>query len=64
MLSVKQGGIKYNFWVFGMTQHGIEPQSPDLGESVYSDFSDGTGQVLDVAIQILVIFYTIKTIQN
>ena len=28
MLSVKQGGIKYHFWVFGMTQHGIEPRSP------------------------------------
>ena len=24
MLSVKQGGIKYHFWVFGMTQPGIE----------------------------------------
>ena len=29
MLSVKQGGIKYHFWVFGMIQPGIEPQSPD-----------------------------------
>ena len=28
MLSVKQGGIKYRFWVFGMTQPGIEPRSP------------------------------------
>ena len=28
MLSVKQGAIKYHFWVFGMTQPGIEPQSP------------------------------------
>ena len=28
MLSIKQGGIKYYFWVFGMTQHAIEPQSP------------------------------------
>ena len=28
MLSVKQGNIKYNFWVFGMTQPGIEPTSP------------------------------------
>ena len=27
MLSVKQGGIKYDFWVFGMIQPGIEPQS-------------------------------------
>ena len=26
MLSVKQGGIKYHF---GMTQPGIEPQSPE-----------------------------------
>ena len=25
MLSVKQGGIKYHFWVFGMTWPGIEP---------------------------------------
>ena len=25
MLSVKQGGIKYHFWVFGMTRSGIEP---------------------------------------
>ena len=24
MLSVKQGGIKYHFWVFGMTWSGIE----------------------------------------
>ena len=28
MLSVKQGNIKYYFWVFGMTQPGIEPRSP------------------------------------
>ena len=27
MLSVKQGGVKYHFWVFGMTLPGIEPQS-------------------------------------
>ena len=27
MLSVKQGGIKYDFWVFGMIQPGIEPRS-------------------------------------
>ena len=27
MLSVKQGGIKYDiFWVFSMTRPGIEPQ--------------------------------------
>ena len=29
MVSVKQGGIKYHFWVFGMTGSGIEPQSPE-----------------------------------
>ena len=28
ILSVKQGHIKYHFWVFGMTWSGIEPQSP------------------------------------
>ena len=28
MLSVKQGGIKYHFWVFGMIRSGIEPWSP------------------------------------
>ena len=28
MLSVKQGGIKYHIWVFGMTRPGIEPRSP------------------------------------
>ena len=28
MPSVKQGGIKYHFWVFGMTRHGIGPKSP------------------------------------
>ena len=27
MMSVKQGGIKYHFNVFGMTQPGIEPRS-------------------------------------
>ena len=27
-LSVKQGGIKYRFWVFDMTRPGIEPRSP------------------------------------
>ena len=26
-MSVKQGGIKYHFWVFGMTRPGIEPRS-------------------------------------
>ena len=25
MLSVKQGGKKYNFWVFGMTRAGVKP---------------------------------------
>ena len=28
MLSVKQRGIKYHFWVFGITRTGIEPRSP------------------------------------
>ena len=28
MLSVKQRGIKYHFWVFGMTRPGIEPRFP------------------------------------
>ena len=28
VLTVKQGSIKYHFWVFGMTQPGIEPRSP------------------------------------
>ena len=28
MLSVKQGGIKYHFLVFGMTRPGIESRSP------------------------------------
>ena len=28
MLSVKQGGIKYHFSVFGMSRPGIEPRSP------------------------------------
>ena len=28
MLSVKQGGIKYHFLVFGMTRPGIEPLFP------------------------------------
>ena len=27
ILNVKQGGIKYHFWVFGMTRPGIEPWS-------------------------------------
>ena len=27
MLTVKQRGIKYNFYVFGMSQPGIEPRS-------------------------------------
>ena len=27
MLSVKQGGIKYHFWVFGMIRLGIKPRS-------------------------------------
>ena len=30
MLSVKQGGIKYHFWVFGMNRPGIEPRTPGL----------------------------------
>ena len=29
MLSVKQGRTKYHFWVFGMTQPGCEPWSPE-----------------------------------
>ena len=33
MLSVKQGGINYHFWVFGLTRPGIEPQvSRAIGE--------------------------------
>ena len=28
VLIAKQGGIKYHFWVFGMTRLGIEPRSP------------------------------------
>ena len=30
MLSVKQGGIKYYFLAFGMSQPGIEPRSLGL----------------------------------
>ena len=26
MLSVKQGGVKYHFWVFDMVRPGIEPR--------------------------------------
>ena len=29
ILSAKQGGIKYHFWVFGMTRPGIECLSPE-----------------------------------
>ena len=33
MLSVNQGGIKYHFWVFGMTRSGIRTQvSQTIGE--------------------------------
>ena len=28
MVSIKQGGIKYHFLVFGITRLGIEPRSP------------------------------------
>ena len=28
MMRVKQGGIEYHFWVFGMNRSGIEPLSP------------------------------------
>ena len=28
MLCAKQAGVKYHFWLFGMTQPGIEPRSP------------------------------------
>ena len=28
MLSAEQDGIKYYFWLFGMTRPGIEPRSP------------------------------------
>ena len=28
MLNVKQGGIKYHFWVLGNTRPGIEPKTP------------------------------------
>ena len=28
MMSARQGGFKYNLWVFGMTWPGIEPRSP------------------------------------
>ena len=30
MLSIKEGGIKYHFWVFGMIRPEIEPQT--IGE--------------------------------
>ena len=37
MLSVKQGGIKYQFKVFGMTRPGIEPWSPrPLANTLFS----------------------------
>ena len=32
MLIVKQGGIKYHFWVFGMTRPGLNPVSRVIGE--------------------------------
>ena len=36
MLSVKQGGIKYHFWVFGMTWPGIEIRSSWPLASIYT----------------------------
>ena len=36
MLSVKQGGIKYHFWVFGMTRPRIEPCLPENRRTMYS----------------------------
>ena len=35
MLSVKQGGSSTNFWVFGMTRPGIEPNLPDHLQTLY-----------------------------
>ena len=29
MLCVKQEGIKYHFWAFGMARPGTEPRSPE-----------------------------------
>ena len=38
MLSVKQRGIKYNFWVFGMIRAGIEPSvDRTIGEYYAND---------------------------
>ena len=36
MLSIKQGGIKYHFWVFGLTWPGNEPRSPGPLVSIIS----------------------------
>ena len=41
MLSAKQASIKYNFWVFGMTQPGIEPRSPELVANTNHYANDG-----------------------
>ena len=37
MLSVNQGGIKYHFWVFGMTRPGIEPGLPGEHSDPYAN---------------------------
>ena len=42
MLSVKQGDIKYYFWVFGMTQPGIELAHYDVAVEQVSHCITGT----------------------
>ena len=37
-LSVKQGGIKYHFWVFGMTRSGSVPRFPRPLAKLYPQY--------------------------
>ena len=56
LLSVKQGSIKYNFEVFGMTRPGIEPRSPGslantLTTGPMSRFIIGSNEVVHALIK-------------
>ena len=49
MLSVKQGGVKYHSWVFGMTRAGIESRSPGaLVNTLTIVLTDGPGNRVSV----------------
>ena len=56
-MSVKQGGFKYHFRVFGMTQPGVELRSPVLLANTLAIRTNNTSFECDILLELIKSLY-------